>query len=425
LSRTPTASTNNVTIARFGSQAWTMYPTATGNITIDPAINATVPVYLVLRRNNTSGNRTIQVDLQCYAGGAPVGTILTNTRTINLTYTQVMEVFNLSTATPPWTTPITCGTGNNWVLTVTNTAAVPNDSMRVYVTNATLGRSRVDLPASTVINVDDITFHTDSYTNGGGSTVTTLATGSQVWIQALVSDPFGSYDISGATLLLTDSAGTVRVGTAPATPVAMSQAFDSGAATKIYEYGPYTIPSAGPAGGWTARVVAAEGTEGTVSDFGLQGLTVTLPPPSLTFLKTVATESDPVNGSSGPQPIPGAWLRYTLLVTNSGAGAVDNDSLVISDPLPASTSLFVNDLGDGSPVLFADGDADSGFAAPQPFTLSYFTDAACTAAGVPSPDGAGFDGNIRCFRINMTGTMNGAVAPATTEFSLTFRVRLD
>jgi uncharacterized repeat protein (TIGR01451 family) len=228
-------------------------------------------------------------------------------------------------------------------------------------------------------------------------------------------------------LLLTDSAGTVRIGTPPATPVAMTQRFDSGAATKIYEFGPYTIPAGGPTGGWTARVVAAEGSEGTVTDFAQQGLVVTLPSPALTFLKFAQVERDPVNGTTAPKAIPGADVLYTLQVSNSGPGGVDSNTLVLIDPIPANTRLFVGDLGQGGPVTFSDADADSGFAAPPPlpFTLAYYSNAACSNGAIPAPDADGFDAGIRCLRITMTGAMNGAVAPATPDFTLTFRARIE
>jgi hypothetical protein len=205
----------------------------------------------------------------------------------------------------------------------------------------------------------------------------------------------------------------------------MAQVFDSGAATKIYQYGPYTIPTGGPAGGWTAQVVAVEGSEGTVSDLGLQGLMVTQSLPSITFLKSAQIERDPVNGTGGPKAIPGADVLYTLQASNSGSGTADNNSLYFIDPIPLNTKLFVGDLGQGGPVIFSDPDADSGFISPPlPFTLAYFSDAACSSSMTPSPDTDGFDASVRCLRINMTGAMSGAVAPVTPDFALTFRTRI-
>ena len=60
-------------------------------------------------------------------------------------------------------------------------------------------------------------------------------------------------------------------------------------------------------------------------------LTVTSPMPSLSILKLSAVLSDPVNGATFPNSIPGAVVSYTLRVTNSGPGTVDNNTLDVTD----------------------------------------------------------------------------------------------
>lgn len=417
LSRAPTTSTTAIAINRGAARTWSMDPLAAAPITIDPAINPTVPVPLILRRgtiNGTSGNRSVRVDLQCSSGG----TILTNTQTVNLTTTRTVFTFNLSTATPPWTTPLTCGTGSSWNLTVTNinTGGTVNDDMRVYPSWAGLTppESRVELPASTVINVDSITFHTDTYANGGGSTVATLAAGSQVWVQSAVSDPFGTDDITGATLLLTDSTGTVRIGSAPATPVAMTEVAAAGA-IKTYQFGPYTIPVAGPAGAWTARVVASEGTEGTVSDFALQGLMVTVPTPNLTVVKYMTT--DPTT----PFNIPGGLVTYTIDVTNSGDGATDSDSVIIIDPIPTNTALVVTPPAATYNVVVATG---LSFTYASDVSFSEFTTGP-DFSYTPTADSNGTDVNVKRLRINPKGPFNGAASPPNPRFTVSFKIRIN
>jgi uncharacterized repeat protein (TIGR01451 family) len=199
----------------------------------------------------------------------------------------------------------------------------------------------------------------------------------------------------------------------------------------------YTVTSADVTAGSVINVASAT-VGGVTSPTATK--TVLLGTPSLLFLKTAQIVSDPINGSSNPKPIPGAYMDYTLLVANNGGGSIDSNTLVISDPIPANTRLFVGNLdsggNQGGPVLFSDPDSDSGFtltANPSPpptyqvpFSLSYFTDAGCTsAAGALAPDGDGFDGSIRCLKINMTGTMSGAAPPTVPDFSLIFRVRID
>ena len=117
---------------------------------------------------------------------------------------------------------------------------------------------------------------------------------------------------------------------------------------------------------------------------------------------------------------------YTLQVSNTGSGTVDNNTLVIVDPIPTNTKLFVGDLGDGSPFLFRDADGDSGFTPLQPFSLSYSENAACaTYSYIPTPDPVdGFDANVCRLRIQMTGTLSGATTTVTPDFDLIFRTRI-
>ena len=160
-----------------------------------------------------------------------------------------------------------------------------------------------------------------------------------------------------------------------------------------------------------------------------------LPAPSLTMLKTVLTFSDPVNASN-PKAIPGAYLDYTIIATNSGAGVVDLDTTFITDPIPANTDLFVNDLGGAGsgPVAFADGATSSAltytftaldsttddidFSNDNGATWIYYQD-----SDFSNIDVDGFDTTVTNIRVNPKGTFAGA-AGSNPSFSITFRVRL-
>ncbi|MGB5257548.1 MAG: DUF11 domain-containing protein, partial [Woeseiaceae bacterium] len=78
---------------------------------------------------------------------------------------------------------------------------------------------------------------------------------------------------------------------------------------------------------------------------------------SLTIVKAVTALTDPVNGSTDPKAIPGATMRYVILITNTGTGPVDADSLVITDPLPPNMALRVVDfdVSTPGPVQYIDG----------------------------------------------------------------------
>ena len=160
-----------------------------------------------------------------------------------------------------------------------------------------------------------------------------------------------------------------------------------------------------------------------------------LPAASLTMLKTVLTFSDPVNASN-PKAIPGAYLDYTIIATNSGAGVVDLDTTTITDPIPANTDVFVNDLGGAGsgPVTFADGATSSAlsytftaldsttddidFSNDNGATWIYYQD-----SDFSNIDVDGFDATVTNIRVNPKGTFAGA-AGSNPSFSIIFRVRL-
>lgn len=422
LSRTPpTGTPAAATITKATSRLWALSPTLALPVTISPSVTplAIIPVSLYLASNTANESRTVQVDVNCSAGGP--------------TYTQT-KIFDGTAVNYPYllTTPSlvsfnsitvpadqTCPAGASWNLTVRNNTS-GNGTRNVLVYPVSGGNySNLSLPSLNVINVDSVNSYSAAYPAVTTPPIGYYSASEPVYLRAVVSDPFGSYDITSATITIKDPGGTERVIDAAMTRIVAADT----ASTKTYEYA-YTVPAPQYAGSWTAIVTAREGMEDTVSDSGIGTFSVGMLLPNLTFLKFSQIERDPVNDTSSPKAIPGAEVRYTLQVSNSGAGSADTLSFV--DPLPANTKLFVNDLGQGSPVLFADPDADSGFSPPQPFSLAYSDNADCaTYDYTPTADADGFDANVCRMRINMSGVMSGAAAPATPDFSLIFRVRIE
>ena len=62
------------------------------------------------------------------------------------------------------------------------------------------------------------------------------------------------------------------------------------------------------------------------------------PVANLLIAKTSSIVSDPVNGTTNPKAIPGATMRYCLLVTNGGSATAT--AIYVADPLPATTSFI-------------------------------------------------------------------------------------
>lgn len=146
-------------------------------------------------------------------------------------------------------------------------------------------------------------------------------------------------------------------------------------------------------------------------------------PVDLIIVKSVVTESDPHNGTTNPKAIPGATIRYGILVTNQGAGSTDADSLVVSDTLPVQLSMFVG-TGAASPVLLVDGSPSSTLS----ITWGGFAD---LTDDVDFDDGGGlfnyvpapgtFDPLVRAIRIRPTGSLPASGGGGNPSFELRFR----
>lgn len=70
------------------------------------------------------------------------------------------------------------------------------------------------------------------------------------------------------------------------------------------------------------------------------------PVANLLIAKTSSIVSDSVNGTTNPKAIPGATMRYCLLVTNGGSATAT--AIYVADPLPATTSFVPGSLRSGT-----------------------------------------------------------------------------
>jgi uncharacterized repeat protein (TIGR01451 family) len=402
LSRTPT--TGNpayIRIPELETGTWTLSGPLASDVTLDPALSATVPVNLYMASNT---NRTISatVTLSCSSGGSISQTLSENLGTTPELYNPPFEL--------PLGAPFTCPAGSFWELTIrNNTSGSGTRDLRVYPVNGTNlnpaipngGISQVILPSANVINVDSITFFDAAYS--GGSSIASVTAGTSVYVRATVSDPFGSYDINAnppatlPTITVTDPGGTTVVAAAAMTELGPLTT----AGTKTFEYA-YTVPGGGPVGNWTMRVDAVEGTENTVSDYGLAAMPVVAPQPLLTVVKS----------ASGTTANPGDVVTYSVQVINTGAGAAT--AVTLDDHLSSFTAFGFDSYGAGVPFQFVEGTPSSGLALGPPV---YSSDGGSTYSYPPS---SGFDGSVTNWRIPMIGTMN----PNGGRFTLRYQVQV-
>jgi uncharacterized repeat protein (TIGR01451 family) len=360
---------------------WDLTPALQTSLTL----NATSAVVLYLS-DDDAALRNIQLTLSYDAGAGSV--ILAQQYFTNIDVTNPITAYTFNLATPPITIP----TGSVLQLTIDNElTALSGNAIYIFpyaAFSSPTGPSRIELNSATVINVDSI----DLYTNlpyPDGAAVTSVASGDVVRIRATVSDPFGSYDITSANVTLTDPLGTVIVNQA-----AMTEVFDSGAATKVYEYS-HTLPAAGPTGIWDVRVDALEGTEGTISDYGIETLEVAAPGPPLTIIKW----------STAASAKPGQDFTFWIQVDHTGTSPATN--LYIDDFLSPYLYLAIDTYGAGMHVNFVEGVPASGL---TPGATLFSQTSNTTFGYIPVSGGggapAGADGNVTNWRQPLNGAMN-------------------
>ena len=386
-----------------GSATWVMTPSLQTALTLQPG---SFVARLWLTESGNRSSRTVAVTLV----NSSAGVIASSSQTLSLddsNTTQSIFTFNLSTA-------LTVPAGSTFSIIVTNNTPQSGRDINVFPVSGS-NISRVELQSATVIKVESVQTYNAPYP--GGTLTSNFTRGSIAYVRAVVSDPFGSFDISSASLSMLDPASNTTLNN-----VAMTQAFDSGAATLIYEYA-FSVPADATLGAWTPRVLAREGTENTVTDLGVGAFNVVMP--SLAIQKLSEVLSDPQNGVSNPKRIPGSLVRYSISVANTGSGAVDPGTLVVADAIPTNLTMYA-DTASGSPVEFLNGPTLSGL------TFTYADDVRYSnqpGGGppytyTPSPDANGFDPNITGVRIAPSGSMNGAAGANVPSFTLRFVVKV-
>lgn len=138
---------------------------------------------------------------------------------------------------------------------------------------------------------------------------------------------------------------------------------------------------------------------------------------TLVVSKTSTVLSDGISGSN-PKSLPGAIIRYTITVQNTGNLSVDANTIVIVDAFPSNFTLDAS-----TPFTFTEGPRVSNLNAFNQSTMVTYS----TTGSAPfsAPLDSGFNGAIRAFRFAPTGTMQGANASGPSSFSISFVGRLN
>lgn len=142
---------------------------------------------------------------------------------------------------------------------------------------------------------------------------------------------------------------------------------------------------------------------------------------SLTIVKTSALLSDPFNGSANPKAIPGAVVRYSLLVSNTGTLTTNNNSVLLIDTLPAG--LLV---GSAATPSFIQGTPSSGLTF-NPGTDIRYSNAATAPTSFVSctyTPAQPYDPAVRHVCLNPKGIMAGS-AGTPPSFTISFSAQIN
>ncbi|WP_223181534.1 proprotein convertase P-domain-containing protein [Sphingopyxis sp. LK2115] len=192
----------------------------------------------------------------------------------------------------------------------------------------------------------------------------------------------GSYNGATVTPVLTNGTANYVIG---------NSAYGDVVSTDTSGNGNVTVTFAAP----VDTIIIDYGSHGLApANPGQQGMAIhdilfCRPTANLTIAKTSSVVSDPVNGTTNPKAIPGATMRYCILVTNNGSGTATG--IAIADALPASTTFVPGSLRSGASCAAAttvEDDNASGGDESDPFGASIAGSAIAASTATLAPGDA-------------------------------------
>lgn len=141
---------------------------------------------------------------------------------------------------------------------------------------------------------------------------------------------------------------------------------------------------------------------------------------TLAVTKVSSIVSDPVRNTTNPLGIPGAVVRYTIQISNSGPAAVTANSVFVLDALPSQI-----EVGSGAAATFVNGTPTSGltFTAATDLRFSNAATPPASFAACTYTPVAAFDPLVRYVCVNPKGTMAGSTG-TPPSFTISFNARV-
>lgn len=391
---------------QFDSEVWTLNPALQTALVVDKSINQSINLYIRRAGETNYAFREIRI----IVSGSISGTIAEYSNSnISIPGGTGFSLFSLA-LTYANGAALTLAQGEAITLEIINesedfisgnSGPVYNDDIDVYMSNtvSVTPNTILNFPSSTVINVDQVQSYDDA--SPAGTASSTYSPGDSVYIQAVVSDPFGSADITSATITITDAGSNAVVSSATMTEIGTT------GGTKTYQY-QYDIAGFPPQGSWSILVTANEGTEGTISDSGIATFAVYNPPSLLTVISVnTATAS------------PGDSVVYSVLTTNIGTGNAIN--VVVTNKVGRFTALRLDTYGADMPLTCSADCPGSGLSLGTPM---FSDDDAATFTYTPVSGGGGapanYDSNVTHWSVPMIGSLPGS----STSFALQYEMKV-
>lgn len=139
---------------------------------------------------------------------------------------------------------------------------------------------------------------------------------------------------------------------------------------------------------------------------------------TLVVTKTSTILSDGIS-TTNPKALPGARIRYTITVQNTGSVDVDTNSVVITDAFPPNFTLDAS-----TPMTMIQG--TSGLPAFNQTSMVTYSSQTNGGAPYTAPLGSGYNVALRGLRFQPAGQMSGATnASGPTFFSFSFTGRFN
>jgi hypothetical protein len=143
-------------------------------------------------------------------------------------------------------------------------------------------------------------------------------------------------------------------------------------------------------------------------------------------------QDNPNTASINDKAIPGAVLRYRLVVKNEGNISTNDDNMELTQTLSSDAKLYVNDLTAAGPITFTDGSNNDNSGLSYNFSslnstsddLNFSNNNGTDFNYIPTADSDGYDSNVTHIKLLLNGSMKPKYDLGTPEFAIEYQVKV-